>query len=45
VRQVPIQPKLISERQCLDRFFNFLNGSHGLPRFAVKRATRIIAFL
>lgn len=45
VRQVPTQPKMISKRQSLDRFFNFLNGSHGLPRFVVKRNELVIAFL
>ena len=45
VRQIPIQPKLVSERQSLDCFFNFLNGSHGLPKLCVKRALIIIVFL
>lgn len=35
VRQVTIQPKLVSEGQRLNRFFNFLNGIHGMPRFVV----------
>jgi len=45
VRQIPIQPKLVSKRQRLNRFFNFLNSSHEWPRCIVKRDSTSIAFL